>query len=163
MSNVVGNAFAILFLLVVIVGLAIGLTVTNSMMRTLTPALNGVASGYGDSSLTIYDDLKNFFLVNFSFLVYLIVLLVFYTSFGTENTIKSYLSMIMAGTIMTVIMSQMATLIWNNVSAGALIDFSDFGAELWFISNIQSIFIVNLLIALCSFVFIPRAPKGVAQ
>lgn len=161
MANVVGNAFAIALLLFIIVGLAIELTITNQMMGAVTNATSTVAPSSSTYYAGVYADMKAFFMSNFTFLVYLIVLLIFYTSFGTENTLKSYISMVVAGVLMTVIMSQIATLFWNTVGAQSVIDFSDFTANLWFISNIQNIFIVNLLIAMCSFVFIPKQPKGV--
>jgi hypothetical protein len=160
--NVIGNAFALGFLLIILIGFGIGLTVTNAMMAVLIPAINNVSPEAVTTYGGIYYDLKEFFITNLTFLVYLIVLLTFYTSFGTENTMKSYVSMIMAGVIMTVIMSQIATVLWNTVSQTSLIDFADLTANMWFISNIQNIFIVNLLIAMCSFVFIPKVPKGVA-
>jgi Fe2+ transport system protein B len=163
MANVIGNAFAIALLLFIIVGLAIGLTILNPMMSAVTSATAGVAPSSSTYYAGVYADYKAFFMTNFTFLVYLIVLLIFYTSFGTENTLKSYISMIAAGVIMTVVMSQIATLFWNAVAAQSIIDFSDFTANLWFISNIQNIFIVNLLIAMCSFVFIPKTPRNVTS
>jgi hypothetical protein len=160
-SNVVGNAFAIGFLLILIIGFAIVTTITNPMMAAVTSATSEItptSSAYYDN---MYHDMKSFFFVNLSFLFYLLVLLIFYTSFGTENTLKSYVSMVLSGVIMTVVMSQLATVLWNTVSQTTLIDFADLTANMWFVSNIQNIFIVNLLIALCSFVFLPKQPKGV--
>jgi hypothetical protein len=154
--NVIGNGFAIIFILFMIIGFGIGFTVLNPMAVAVHDATYAIDPTTADYYLGVYTNLKAFYISNVTFLFYLMLLLVYYTSFGHPNSIKTYTAMVMGGALSTVIFIQLGTVIWNQFSLQTLLDFSDLSSMMWFVANIQTILIVNFLVSLASFVFIPK-------
>ena len=158
-SNVWNNAVFILIVLFFLMSLVIVYTIGNRMNTVVQTAIKGASPQAVNQPYTQkYSELKNFFLVNVQFLLYIIVLLVAYTSFINSSDIRTYFMGALAGTIVTVIVLQVGQLIWNQFSTyNTLLDFSDFAAgNLWFVSNFQTILIINLLASFASFVFIGK-------
>lgn len=162
MANMVMNGIGLLLILVVVMGMGIGLTILNPMEALTVSAVNNVQPGAADYYHNMFLENKAFFISNLTFLIYLMALLMFYTSVATENTIKSYGSMTMAGMLITGIVCVIGAQLWNGIGANALLDFSDLSEAMWFVSNFQTIAVINLLIGLCAFIFIPKAPKVTA-
>ena len=162
-TNVLGNSFFILLILVAFIALVFIFTIGNQIIPTIQNILNttGVNTYAGGTYeyLNSYAVAKPFFLQVFQFLVYLLFGIVLFSTFVNETSIKGYFLGAVAGTIIAVVLSYFAVVIWNSViTVGAgMLDFSDFSAgDLWFVTNIQTIFIIHLFAGLLSFVFVKR-------
>ncbi len=164
-GNSVSNAGMIMFMVAIFLGLALVFTVTNQMEVKVRAAVNASGIVMNNSTMpwtthATYTNLKSFLVINFTFLVYFVVLLIFYSSFVNPTSVRSYVTMSLAAILATVIISFLASQIWNQMSASKFIDFTDFTVnDFWFINNLTTIFLVNLVAGLLSFVFVQRPPR----
>lgn len=157
-SNVWNNAVFLLQVLFIISVFVIVFTVMNQMNTRTQAAIAQTGVDITTTEWTQkYTEWKQFFLVNFQFLLYLFVLLAAYTSFVNSNDIKTYAMSALAGTIVTIVCIQVGTLFWNSFVTSSYLDFSDFSAgDLWFVSNFQTILVINLLASVASFIFVAK-------
>lgn len=161
--NIINNTLFFLVILGLFIGMVLVFTITNSMVSKTFDAINKTGIKINETTMPYatqakYEDWKGFLIVNFTFLIYFFVIMIFYSSFINSTDIKGYVLYAVAGTVATAILSQMGTVMWNQFSVFTdILDFSDFGVtELWFISNLTTLFAVNLLAAFASFVFVKR-------
>lgn len=166
-SNIVNNTLFLLLIMAVFMGLVIVFTVTNAMVSETQEAINSTGININTTAMPYateekYEDYKGFLIVNFTFLVYFLVIMTLYSSFVNSTDFKGYILYAIAGTLATAVLSQMATIMWNEFSGFTdILDFSDFGVnELWFITNLTTLFAINLLAAFTSFVFVKRGSNA---
>lgn len=162
-ANAVENAGFLLILMLMFIGFVFIFTVTNEMVTATETAINNTdivinTTAFPSAQVSQYTEWKTFLISNFLFLVYLLTLLVFYSSFVNVTSVRMYILYALGGVVATIIISSIATVVWNEVSdEDDILDFSDFGSEeLWFITNLPVLYVINLLAGLASFIFVRK-------
>jgi len=152
--NVLGNSLFIFIMFAVIFSFIIALGVLNPINTGVQDILDN--AGISKTSyMQMYDTYKGFILNGLQFLLYALLAMLLYSSFVNVNSVQGYVSMAIAGTMITVLLGHITMLMWNNFVAGDFVTVLDFSEnDLWFISNIQNILLINLLAGLASFIFV---------
>lgn len=152
MVNSVYNTVAIVLLFFLSISMVIGYTITNRLESEARTAMAGF--DLSPEYANYYSSYKSFMLGAFQFFQYFMVGLIIFTSFVSSTNLRLYIITIIASSLLCIILSHAVSLIWNVFATNTALDFTDFPAsDLWFITGIQNIFIVNLLAGLASFVF----------
>jgi hypothetical protein len=164
-SNITRNAVFLFILMLTFFGLIVIFTVGNQLVSKTQDVATGMGVDLNNSSYAQpwrYTELKQFLITNFLFLVYFCILLVAYSSFINSNDIKGYIATCIGGVIVTIIIINVSANFWNEfITHNDILDFSDFTTnDLWFVNNIGTLFVVNLVAGFLSFIFVKKNIKS---
>ncbi len=156
MANAVGNAIFLFAFLLIVFALSIVFTIGDSLVTNLGTELN--ATGVGNdtavmSVVTGYNDIRQTMQYGVYFLTALFVTGMLYSSFVDTHNLFSYFLTFITSVIVTAVASYVLTTFWNTwITTSITQDF----LPTWYISNITTLFFLNILAFLASFVFIKK-------
>jgi hypothetical protein len=170
MPNVLENAVWIILVLIMLIGLGIGIYVSDRLFYTTTAQLNTTLANYNLTNtsnptynltqdvyfniLPQYESMKTLWLEMIQFVIVMLVAFLFITSFMQNQDPVQYVYMFIASLFISAIISYLFTQIYNAVSGEFITMGISTGAFFsWFVQNYQLLLVFNILGFIANVVF----------
>lgn len=162
-NNTIRNIAGIFVAFMCVLVFFIGLGALDTLRTGVNNAINSSATlnnTLNDSTYSTlnnnYTDLRTTALSGLNFILVIVVLFSFYSSFISKNDLMGYVINFIGGIVISAIMLYLMSAIYNSFTAaiGSYVSISDI--PLWFFDNLTNIILMNIVAGTLSFIFVRR-------
>ena len=158
--NIFDNAIFLFVMIVVLLAWSLSMFVLDSVHTNTKNIL--VENNSYMNKFDIYDNLTGFFKQAFNFMTAFLVMLLFISSNIDITSVRTYFIIFVGGVLFSSVLIYVTNQIYTSfVTYGSLQGMEFTEIPNWFITNLQYLFILNLVAGLLAFIFVrPRAGVG---